>query len=252
MGKKGQSSGLKRKPAPRFWPIHRKEFTWVVKPTSGPHSLEKCMPLALLLRDVLGLAETRKEAKTIVSQGRVHVDGNIRTKDDFPIGLMDVISIPDVGKNFCVLPSYKGLILKEISSEDAKFKLCRIEDKTVVSKGQVQLHLHDGSNILVKVADLKNPQEDVYDTLDTVKISLPEKQILEHIKMKEKDFAIITGGKNIGNWGKAVEIEKAEGKKRRNALVTIENEKGNRYQTTLNFVFAIGEAHPLISLAEAL
>jgi small subunit ribosomal protein S4e len=69
--------------------------------------------------------------------------------------------------------------------------------------------------------------------------------------MKEKDFAIITGGKNIGNWGKAVEIEKAEGKKRRNALVTIENEKGNRYQTTLKFVFAIGEAHPLIYLAEA-
>lgn len=251
MGKKGQSSGLKRKPAPRFWPIHRKEFTWVVKPTSGPHSLEKCMPLGLMLRDTLRLAETRKEAKTIVSQGRVYVDGNIRTKDDFPIGLLDVISIPDVGKSFCVLPSYKGLILKEISSEDAKFKLCRVEDKTVVRKGQVQLHLHDGSNILVKIADFKNPQEDVYDTLDTVKISLPEKQVLEHIKLKEKDFVIITGGKNIGNWGKAVEIEKAEGKKRRNALVTVENEKGNSYQTTLNFVFAIGEAQPLISLEEA-
>jgi small subunit ribosomal protein S4e len=251
LGKKGQSSGLKRKPAPRFWSIHRKEFTWVVKPTSGPHSLEKCMPLALMLRDTLRLAETRKEAKTIVSQGRVYVDGNIRTKDDFPIGLLDVISIPDVGKSFCVLPSYKGLILKEISGEDAKFKLCRVESKTVVRKGQVQLHLHDGSNILVKIADFKNPQEDVYDTLDTVKISLPEKQVLEHIKLKEKDFVIITGGKNIGNWGKAVEIEKAEGKKRRSALVTVENEKGNRYQTTLNFVFAIGEAQPLISLAEA-
>jgi len=251
LGKKGQSSGLKRKPAPRFWPIHRKEFTWVVKPTSGPHSLEKCMPLGLMLRDTLRLAETRKEAKTIVSQGRVYVDGNIRTKDDFPIGLLDVISIPDVGKSFCVLPSYKGLILKEISSEDAKFKLCRVEDKTVVRKGQVQLHLHDGSNILVKIADFKNPQEDVYDTLDTVKISLPEKQVLEHIKLKEKDFVIITGGKNIGNWGKAVEIEKAEGKKRRNALVTVENEKGNSYQTTLNFVFAIGEAQSLISLEEA-
>jgi small subunit ribosomal protein S4e len=115
----------------------------------------------------------------------------------------------------------------------------------------VQLHLHDGSNILVRIADLKNPQEDVYDTLDTVKISLPEKQILEHIKMKEKDFAVITGGKNIGKWGKAIEIEKSEGKKRRNALVTIEDEKGNRYQTILNFVFAIGETRPLISLAEA-
>jgi small subunit ribosomal protein S4e len=209
------------------------------------------LPLALILRDTLRLAETRKEAKTIVSQGKVFVDGNIRMKDDFPIGLMDIISIPDIGKSFCVLPSYKGLILKEISNEDAKFKLCRVEGKTVVRKGQVQLHLNDGSNILVKIADLKNPQEDVYDTLDTVKMSLPERQILEHIKLKEEDFVIITGGKNIGNWGKAVEIEKAEGKKRRNALVTVQNEKGNRYQTTLNFVFALGEARPLISLAEA-
>jgi small subunit ribosomal protein S4e len=251
LGKKGHSSGLKRKPAPRFWPIHRKEFTWVVKPTSGPHSLEKCMPLSLVLRDTLGLAKTRKEAKTIVSQGRVHVDGTIRTKDDFPIGLMDVISMPDTGQNFRVLPSYKGLVLREISGEEAKFKLCRIEDKTVVKNGQVQLHLHDGSSILVKIADIKNPQEDVYDTLDTVKISLPEKQVLERIKMKEEGFAIIAGGKNVGKFGKTVEIEKAEGKKRRNALVTIEDEKGNRYQTTLNFVFTIGETHPLISLAEA-
>jgi small subunit ribosomal protein S4e len=251
LGKKGKSSGLKRKPAPRFWHIHRKEFTWVVKPTSGPHSLEKCMPLSLVLRDTLGLAKTRREAKTAVSQGKVYIDGSIRTQDDFPVGLMDVISIPDTGQNLRVLPSYKGLVLKEISSEEAKFKLCRIEDKTVVSNGQVQLHLHDGSTLQVKIADPKNPQEDVYDTLDTVKISLPEKQVLEQIKMKEQSFAIITGGKNIGKYGKAVEIEKAEGKKRRNALVTIEDEKGNRYQTTLNFVFTIGETQPLIALEEA-
>lgn len=251
MGRKGQSSGLKRKPAPKFWPIHRKEFTWVVKPSAGPHSSENCMPLALVLRDVLGFAKTRKEAKIVVSQGRVLVDGVTRRKDDFPVGLMDVVSLPDVGKNLCVLPSYKGLVLNEISSEEAKFKLCRIEDKTIVSNGHVQLLLHDGSNLLIKVADVKNPQEDVYKTLDTLKISLPEKQILEHTRMKEKDFALITGGKNIGKRGRIIEIEEAEGKKRRNALVTIEDEKGNRCQTILNFVFAVGETQPLISLAEA-
>ena len=251
MGRKGQSSGLKRKPAPRFWPIHRKEFTWVVKPSPGPHSFENCMPLAIIVRDVLGFAKTRKEAKTIVSQGKVYVDGVIRRKDDFPIGLMDVISIPDVGKDLRVLPSYKGLILNEINKEEAKFKLCRIEDKTIVSNEHVQLHFHDGSNMLIKVADSKNQKEDVYETLDTLKISFPEKQIVEHTRMKEKVFAIITGGKNIGKYGKIVEIEKAEGKKRRNALVTIEDAKGNRYQTILNFVFAIGETQPLISLAEA-
>jgi len=251
LGGKGKSSGLKRKPAPKFWPIHRKEFTWVVKPTPGPHSCENCMPLVVVLRDALGFAKTRKEAKTIVSQGKVCVDGKVRREDDFPVGLMDAISIPDVGKSFRVLPSYKGLILGEISDEEAKFKLCRIENKKVVRNGHVQIHFHDGSNILIKVADPKNPKEDVYKTLDTLKISLPEKQILEHTKMKEKAFGIITGGKNIGRYGKIVEIEKAEGKKRRNALVTIEDEKGNRYQTILNLVFAIGETQPLLSLVEA-
>jgi len=250
LGRKGGSTGLKSKPAPRFWPIHRKETVWVVKPSPGPHSLEKCLPLALVLRDILGFAKTRKEAKTIVSQGRVYVDGKVRRKDEFPVGLMDVISIPDVDKFFRVLPSGKGLILNPIGKEETKFKLCRIENKKVVKNGHIQLNLHDGLNTLVKVADPKNPQEDIYKTLDTIRISLPERQILEHVKMKENDFAIITGGKNIGKYGKIVEIEKAEGKKHRNALVTIEDEKGNRYQTILNFAFAIGETTPLISLTE--
>ena len=251
MGKKGEPTRLKRKPAPRFWPIHRKEFVWAVKPSPGPHSLENCLPLAIVLRDILGFAKTRKEAKTIVSQGRIYIDGKVRCEDDFPVGLMDVISIPDIDKHFRILPSKKGLIIHPISKEEAVFKLCKIENKTIVKNGDLQISFHDGSNTLVKIADPKNPQEDIYKTLDTGKISLPERQILEHIKMKENDFAIITGGKNIGKYGKIVEIEHVEGKKRRNSLAIIEDERGNRYQTILNFVFAIGETKPLISLPEA-
>lgn len=251
MGKKGGSTGLKRKPAPKFWPIHRKDVTWVVKPSPGPHDRENCIPLAVVLRDSFAFANTRKEAKTIVTQGRVSVDGKVAREDGFPVGLLDVISIADIGKDFRVLPSAKGLILQPIDKEEAKFKLCRIENKKVIRNGNVQLNLHDGSNILVRVADPKNPQEDIYETLDTVKINLPERQLAETTKMQEKDFGIITGGKNIGKYGKIVEIEKAEGKKRRNALVTIEDEKGNRYQTILDFVFAIGETQPTITLPEA-
>jgi small subunit ribosomal protein S4e len=251
LGRKGASTGLKRKPAPRFWPIHRKEFAWVVKPSPGSHASEDCLPLAVVMRDTLGFAKTRREAKKIVTQGKVRVDGQVRRDDGFPVGLADVVSIPDVEKSFRVLPSAKGLILQPIDREEAKFKLCRIEDKKVVRNKGIQLNLHDGSNVLFRVADLKNPKEDVYETLDTVKIGLPEKQIIESIKMKEKDYAIITGGKNVGRHGNIVEIEKAVGKKRRNALVTIEDGKANRYQTILNFVFAIGETQPLISLPEA-
>lgn len=251
MARKGGSTGLKRKPAPKFWPIHRKEFFWVVRPSPGPHSLRNCLPLTIVLRDILGFAKTRKEAKTIVSQGKVYVDGKVRREDHFPVGLMDVISISDIDNYFRIVPSRKDLILHPISKEESNFKLCRIENKKVVENGHVQLNLHDGSNILVRIADPKKPQEDTYKALDTVKISLPERQILEQVKMKENDFAIITSGKNIGKYGKIVEIETTKGKKRTNALVTIEDKKGNRYQTILNFVFAIGEGQPLISMPEA-
>jgi small subunit ribosomal protein S4e len=251
LGKKGASTGLKRKPAPRFWPIHRKETAWVVRPSPGPHSLKNCLPLTLVLRDILGFAQTRKEAKTVVSRGNVFVNGEVILQDDFPLGLMDVVSIREVDKCFRVLPSRKGLIFHPISKEEAGFKLCRIENKTVVTSGHIQVNLHDGSNILVKVADPKNPQEDVYKTFDVLKMGLPERQILEHIKMKENDIAITTGGKNIGKYGKIVEIEKAKATKRRNSLVTIEDEKGNRFQTILDFAFPVGDAKPLISLPEA-
>jgi small subunit ribosomal protein S4e len=69
--------------------------------------------------------------------------------------------------------------------------------------------------------------------------------------MKERNYALITGGKNIGKHGKIAEIEKAEAKKRRNALVTIQDNEGKQYQTILDFIFAIGESQSLISLDEA-
>lgn len=250
MGRKGESKGLKRKPAPRFWPVHRKESVWIVKPSPGPHATEKSLPLTIILRDILGFAKTRREAKTIVADGKVYVDGKIRRTDDFPVGPMDVISIPEVNQNFIILPAEKGLVLHSISKEEASFKFCRIENKTILKRGHVQLHLHDGSNIQIKVADPKNPQEDVYKTFDTLKISLPDKQILEHIKMREGCYAIITGGKNVGKHGKIAEIEKVENKKCRNALVTIETENGAKYQTILNFTFALGENKPTITLPE--
>ena len=251
MGKKGKVGRLKRKPAPRFWPVHRKEVVWIVRPSSGPHSLEKCLPLSVVLRDILEVAETRKEAKKAITQGKVYVDGKVKRKDVFPVGLMDVISMPEVNMFYRVMPSHKGLFLNPISKEEASFKLCRVEDKTLVKNGNSQIALHDGTNILLKAENPESPAEVDYETFATLKLGLPEKQVLDQIKTKKDNIAVITGGKNIGKQGKIVEIEKTVAKKRINALVVVEDEKGNRYQTILDFVFSIGGAESLISLPEA-
>ena len=250
MGKKGKTARLKRKPAPKFWPIHRKELPWIVKPSSGPHSLQSCLTLTLVLRDILGVADTRKEGKLILSGSKVQVNGKVRRKDDFPVGLMDVISMPDSNKHYRVMPSHKGLILTPISKEEASFKLVRVEDKSTVKNG-VQILLHDGTNRLIKVADPKNPKEVTYETFDILKITYPDDQVALTLKTKEGNVAIITGGKNIGKQGKIIEIEKTEAKKRRQALVVIEDAQGARYQTILDFIFTIGENEPLIGLPEA-
>jgi small subunit ribosomal protein S4e len=249
LGKKGKTARMKRKPAPRFWPIHRKEMPWIVKPSPGAHSQNNCLSLALVLRDILGIAQTRKEGKLILAQSKVLVDGKVVQKDDFPVGLMDVISMPDAGKYYRVLPSNKGLVVSPISKEEANFKLVRVEDKNTAKKG-VQISLHDGSNLFIKVADPKHPEEVTYSTFDILKMQFPEKQVVQSLKTKEGNLAIITGGKNIGKQGKIVEIEKTEAKKRRQALVVIEDTSGVRYQTILDFIFSIGEAESLIGIPE--
>ena len=248
MGKKGGSLHLKREASPAFWPIHRKEFTWAVKPRPGPHPIDRCIPLVLIVREILGLAETRKEARKIISQGKIKVDGKVRRDDRFPAGLMDVVSIPELKVNYRILPYEKGLTLHPIDEKEAEFKLCRIENKTTVRGGHIQLNLHDGRSILIRVEDPTNPEEDNYRTLDTLMISIPDQEIIEHLRMEEGMSAILIDGKNIGKHGIISSIEEQPGRKRRRLLVNIEDEQGKIYQSILDYAFVIGDKTPRISL----
>jgi len=250
LGKKGGKRHLKRKPAPKSWPIHRKEFVWAPRPIPGPHPISNCIPLTLLVREILGFAKTRKEAKIIVSQGKLRVDGRIRREERFPAGLMDLIHIPEIKATYRILPSRKGLMLHPTAENEVDFKLCRIENKTNVKGGHVQLNLHDGTNLLFRTEDSKIPEGETYETLNTLKIGVPNQEILEYIKLVNGAYALITGGKNAGQHGKIVAIEEKPGQKRRDLLVTIEDKKGGQCQTILDYIFVVGSAAPEISLPE--
>lgn len=239
---------MKRQAAPSFWPIHRKEFRWSVRPKPGPHPIHHCLPLAIVVREVLGLAKTRKEAKKIISQNKILVDGRVIRDEKFPTGLMDVVSIPELKTNYRVVPSSKGRILHPITEDEAKFKMCRIDNKRTVEQGHIELNLHDGRNLIVHVEDPRKPEEDVYNTLDTVKISVPEQEILEHLKLQKEMLAAFMDGNNIGKYGTITSIEEQTGQKRRNFLITIKNEAGETFQTILNYAFVVGDKKPRISL----
>jgi small subunit ribosomal protein S4e len=248
LGSQGGSGHLKREAAPDFWPIPRKKFTWTVKPRAGPHPIHQSIPLTIVVREILGLAKTRKEAKKIISQGKILVDGKIRRDERFPTGLMDVISIPEIKKNFRVLPSKKGLFLHPTSKDEAKFKMCRIENKKILKKGHVEVNLHDGRNILLHVENPQNPSEDVYRSLDGLKLSVPDQELIEHLRLGEGMLASFVDGKNIGKCGTITSIEEQTGQKRRKYLITIKDEEEKEFRTILDYAFVVGDKSPRISL----
>ena len=206
MGRKGERGHLKRKPAPKIWPIHRKEAVWTVMPKPGAHSISRALPLTLIVRDILGFAKSAKEAKTIISQGKIIVDGKVRRDERFLAGLMDVISIPDTKTSYRVLPSKKGLFLHPINVSESAFKLCRIEDKTVVAGGNIHLNLHDGSSSMIVMDNPQEQKEDTYHTLNVLKLSIPEREILEYSRLTVGAPAIVIGGKNSANTKRLYEL----------------------------------------------
>jgi small subunit ribosomal protein S4e len=247
MGKKGGKRHLKREKSPRFWRIHPKESQWAVKPVPGPHSQDTCIPLSSLLRDVLGYAKTTRESKIILAQNRVSVDGKIRRDHKFPAGLMDVVELPDANMSYRVLPAVgKGLTAVRIPKDEAKHKLCRIEDKTSLKKGRVQLNLHDGRSITIPVQDPRSPQEDTYKTRDTVRISIPTQKILGHLKFAVGAYAIVTSGRNLGRHGKIMKLEPSTSA--RTATALIEDPSGNRFETIADYLFVVGEEKPTIKI----
>ncbi|MHA1485306.1 MAG: 30S ribosomal protein S4e [Candidatus Thorarchaeota archaeon] len=245
MTRRGQKKHMKRLPAPRHWPIKRKVAKFTTKPTAGPHSKERCLTLAILLREMLGHAENMREVKTILSDGQVLVDGRVR-KDPGYLGLMDVVEIKSSDERFRLLPKRRGgFRLVEISEKEKSVKLCRVESKTMIPGGKLQIALHDGRNILLP----EGAKPSDYKPLDTLKISIPDQKIISSISLDNGAYTIVTQGKNVGIEGKIIAIERRLGPHA--STVTLEDPDGNRVQTALEYVFVVGAKKPEVSLSSA-
>jgi small subunit ribosomal protein S4e len=229
---------LKRLLAPKFWKVPKKIAKWTVAPRPGPHKKFESIPLQIIVRDILKLAETGKEAKSIIKKGEVFVDGRARKDHAYPVGLMDVVAIPRIKKYFRVLPTEKGLELVEIEESEADKKICRIKNKTTVKKGKMQLNLHDGRNLLV--------DKDVYKTGDSLLLKLPEQKILEHIKFEKGNLGLVIKGKNSGKIVRIKEVIITRSREPNKVICELENKE---IEVVKDYVFVVGKQEPAIKLS---
>ncbi len=184
---------LKRLNAPDFWQMRKKEKKYIVSPSPGPHPKHACIPLGMLLRDYLGYARTMKEARFILNAGYVKVDGCTRKEKNFPVGLMDILSIGN--ERFVVLPGKSGFYLRKTGMNT---KLAKIVKKMSIKKGRMQIGFHDGKNIITDMKDLKTGSVAVFDFVG--------RKITGVVEMNKGSRVIITSGKKMGHVGKVEKI----------------------------------------------
>ena len=135
MANKGENRKMKAVASPRTRQVARKTQVWTVKGRPGPHSQKTSVPLALALRELLGVAQTLKEAKAVLNARQVLVDGTVRTKKGFPVGLFDVISLPAKNEAYRALFDSKGRVkLVKVDAKQAS-KVCKVVDKKAAPKG---------------------------------------------------------------------------------------------------------------------
>lgn len=233
------SKHVKRLAQPSRWKIPKKEHTWAPKVRPGPHAEEDALPLVVAVRDLLELADTAREAKQAISAGRIHVDGRPCRDVRRGVGFMDVVSVPETEEQYRTLYDTHGRIaFLDIPDQELGSKLVRIEDKSTVQKGRIQLNLHDGRNLVVK--------EDEYSTGDVLRISIPDQKIVDHFRFEAGVPAYVIGGTHIGQI--ATITEKQIVRSSAPNLVKMENEEA--FQTVEEYVFVIGEDEPTIDLPE--
>ncbi|EQB62031.1 40s ribosomal protein s4 [Vairimorpha apis BRL 01] len=180
--------------APDSWKLNKKEGTYAIRPLSGPHKKNECIPLAYVLEKFLGYANNRKEIQIILKNNNIKINGKIITRRKFPVGFGDVISIEKTSENFRVFFDVTGKFqFHNIDQEEALFKIARVTNKKIMYGDVPYIFTNDGA--CFKYCD---PSININ---DTVKIDLKSRKVIEFINFSVNKVACVVSGDQAGRIG---------------------------------------------------
>lgn len=224
------SGHQKRLSVPKSWPVERKTAVFTVKAGAGPHG-EDGVPLLIVLRDVLGYVDSKKEARYAINQGSVLVNGKQISDERLPIGMFDILGFAEREEFYRVFPDEGDrLALTPIDADAAGSKLAKVENKTTVSGGKTQLNLHDGANIVV--------EDESYGVGDSVVVDNETREIVAHFPFEEGELVTAVRGQHAGEIGRIEEIEITAGSG--SNIVHVDTGEGE-FETVAEYVVVIDE-----------
>ncbi len=191
MAKRGGSNHYVRLRLPRNLPLSDRKggSKWLLAPSPGRHKKEQSVSVGVLLRDVLGFASDLKEAKRVLNEGSVLLDGKPAKDVRASVGMMDIISIPKKGKAYRMQIVNGRIAPKEISAGAAKLKLCKVVGKQSVKGGKTTVSMHDGRTMAadnnVKVGA-------------TLRMELPQFKLKDMLPLAPGGKCLVMRGKHAG------------------------------------------------------
>ncbi|MFW5704487.1 MAG: S4 domain-containing protein [Nanoarchaeota archaeon] len=221
---------LKRHSMPASWPVKRKNIQFVAKPNAGSYKREYVVPMQVLLRDVLQIAHTTKEAKYIVNHEEVKVNGKKVEDAKFPVGIFDVVEIPKTSQKFTILFNEKGRF-RTIDVKDSNIYE-KVTKKTVLSAKKYQINFMSGHNLLVDEKTFKQ-----LNTGDTIIFDFDKKKVSGVLPLKEGNVAYVFDGNYKGKFGVIKSFANYNGLTRDNVGLEIE---GQIQTTAKDYCFVVG------------
>jgi len=175
---------------------------FVYKSRPGKHTGKTSLPIGVVIRDMLHVADNGREVNYILNQKDVLVDKRQVKSTKIPIGLFDVIDIPKLKKSYRLVYAGNGtFVCEEISGADAKYKICKIVSKKIAKGNKVQLVTNDGRTIMTT--------NNAYKPKASIKLDLEENTIKEYFPIDKGRSAIVIGGKHVGQKAKIIGVSEA-------------------------------------------
>jgi len=225
------SKHQKRLSVPNSWPVERKTETFTATAGAGPHG-ESGVPLLIVLRDVLGYADSRKEARYALDADSILVNGTAVSDERRPIGMFDILAFAEREEYYRVFPDEGGrLALTPIDEEAAGSKLGKIVGKRHVDGGDIQLTLHDGETLVVGNED--------YGGNDSIVVDNDDGSVVAHFPYEEGALVTAVQGSHAGDIGVIESIEITPGSSANNVVVS--QDDGDGFETVEEYVVVIDE-----------
>lgn len=181
----------KRLPAPKHYPISRKE-TKYVSTIEGSRSRENAVPAVVVLREILGYAENETDAKKIIQDRALLRNGEPVTDIRQGIGVFDVVELEGTEESYRVLRS--GRNLRFVPVTDAEKVVAKIVGKDKEGEEYVY-RLHNGENYRT---------DEEHETGNTLVFN----SSVTEIELEEEAEVVIYRGKHSGETAELEEINK--------------------------------------------